>query len=313
MYVHPSFTLPTGMALLRVAAVLILALVSYEKLVQADCEVFGDATDEARLNGTSASHWVIPKCSPDYAVMQRVQPKLTLRPFPNANGVCVNRANGDFVATAWQPRTFVYLFNRCGWIKKRIELPKGTSYSIGCVFSYYKLFYAATRSNQILQFNLRGTFEKVFTTGFRFARLAVQGSRLYSSIESQRMIRVYDTRTRDIITHFETITGNARGLAFNPSGNLHVAIWGRNVEVFTPNGRKLKQVTYTDVSVADGLVIDKDLNTVIADRGRRQVLVYNFKNMLIKRITGFSSPVDVDLGYKCMYMLVADRAQIYML
>ena len=164
-------------------------------------------------------------------------------------GVCTNPKNGDFVIGYWQPRAFVYLHDSCGWIKKRIELPRGTSYSVGCVFSGTKLFYAATRSRRILQYNEEGTYEKVFATGFNFLRLTSRGI-LLLNVPGWYLCTTQPTETRS------TTSGNSRGLAFDPQGYLHVSIWGKNIEIFTFDGHKVQQVTYPQVSIADGILVD---------------------------------------------------------
>ena len=52
---------------------------------------------------------------------------------------------------------------------------------------------------------------------------------------------------------------------------VHVSIWGKNIEIFTFDGHKVQQVTYPQLSTADGILVDGGTYTIIADRGRRQV------------------------------------------
>ena len=286
------------MMLIRPTAFLLLALVGSVMMTQTMAQtrnVYDDPSD-------------VPTCQADYAKMDPKQPKQLIN-YPGLvypAGVCTNPKNGDVVIGYWQPRTHVYLHDSCGWIKKRIELPRGTSYSVGCVFSGSKLFYAATRSRKLLQFNEDGTFEKVFATGFNFLRLTTRGTRLYSSIEHTRMVRVYNTTNGNNINHFETTTGNARGVAFDPQGYLHVSIWGKNIEIFTFDGHKVQETTYNEVSVADGILVDGGTYTIITDRGRRQVMVYNYNNLLVNKIIGFNLPIGVAMGHDCGYLLIAD-------
>ena len=289
--------------MVRATVFLLFALVSSVMLTQTMATENESAVDEGLITSED-----VPACQADYAKMDPKQPKQLIN-YPgltSSAGVCTNPKNGDFVVGYWQPRAFVYLHDSCGWIKKRIELPRGTSYSVGCVFSGSKLFYAATRSLKLLQYNEEGTYEKVFATGFKFLRLTTRGTRLYSSIESSRMVRVYNTTNGNNVNHFETTTGNTRGLAFDPQGYLHVAIWGKNIEIFTFDGHKVQQVTYPQVSIADGILVDGGTYTIIADRGRRQVLVFNYNNLLVNKIVGFHIPVDVAMGHGCAYLLVSD-------
>ena len=256
----------------------------------------------------------VPTCAADYAAMNRLQPKLNLKALTFPAGICV-KSDGDFVAAIWAVRTFVYMFDSCGWIKKRIELPKGTLWSTDCAFTDSNLFYAATRSRKILQYNINGTYQKDFSTGFNFLRLATRGNDLYSTIENSKNIRVYDTRNGNILRHFSTTRANARGLAFDPSGYLHVSTYGKYVELFTQDGHKFQETSLTDLHTGDGLVIDGSYYTIITDRGRRQLLVYNENNIIVKKIIGFSLPLDVAMGYKCGYVLLADYSahSIYLL
>lgn len=291
------------MSLLRETAFLLLALIS--------SAVLALATDEINQttiinNGTTDEVAGIPRCTPNYARMDPKNPKLIITALPYPAGICVG-PRGNFVAAIWQVRAFVYLFNSCGWIIHRIELPTGTRHSASCAFVGNKLYYAATLSNKILQYNLRGTFEKEFTTGYRFLRLTGLGNRLYSSIDGTKQIRVYATYSGDLIRSFDVTSGNARGLAFDSYGYLHIAIWGKNVEIYNRDGQKIgKPITFPEVKIADGLTVDKNYNTVIADRSGRQVLVYDSRNKLKKRMVGFRAPFDVALGYDCAYLLVAD-------
>ena len=110
----------------------------------------------------------VPTCQADYAKMDPEFPKLLLNePFLYYSaGVCTNPKNGDFVIGYWQPRPYVFLHDNFGWIKKRMDLPAGTSYSTGYAFSGSKIFYAATQSRELLQFNEEGIFEKVFATAW---------------------------------------------------------------------------------------------------------------------------------------------------
>ena len=120
------------------------------------------------------------------------------------------------------------------------------------------------------------------------------------------MVRVYNTTNGNNLSHFETTTGNTRGLAFDPQGYLHVSIWGKNIEIFTFDGHKVQQVTYPQVSIADGILVDGGTYIIIADSGRRQVLVYNYNNLLVNKIVGFRLPIGVAMGYGCGYLLISD-------
>ena len=289
--------------MVRVTVFLLLALVSSVMLTQ----TMATRNESAVYDDLSTSA-AVPTCQADYAKMDIKQPKLLVN-YPglgNAHGVCTNPKNGDFVVAYWQPRTFVYLFDSCGWIKRRMNLPKAMRHSASCAFSNHKLYYAATIDKQILQFNQHGTFEKVFASGFGFLFLTVRGSNLYSSIIHTRSIRVYNTANGNNINHFEVTSGTAHGLAFDPHGYLYVTKWSKVVEIFTSNGHKVHEVTYPGLTKAEGILIDSANYVIIVDRGGRQVLVYNYNNLLVNKIVGFRLPIDVAMGYKCGYVLVTD-------
>ena len=295
------------MMLTRAAVFPLLALVGSVMLTQtmATRNVYEDLS-------TSAS---VPTCQADYDIMDQKQPKLLINqpglgyPF----GVCTNPKNGEFVVAYWQPRAFVYLHDNCGWIKNRIELPQGTAHSAGCVFSGTKLFYAATVSKKILQYNEEGTFEKVFATGLQFLRLTTRGTRLYSTINGLKIVRVYNTTNGYNIKNFKT-SSRARGLAFDPQGYLHISTWGKTVEIFTYDGQKVRQVTLAQLRLGDGILIDSGTYTIIADRGGRQLLVYDYNNELTNKITGFGNPGGVAMGHQCSYLLMTDYGRgTYML
>ena len=290
------------MAMLRASVFLLIGCVAVLTNAHDDLPVI-DPTD-----GMPSQVSAVPTCAADYPRMSQKQPKIVQKALPYPAAVCVKPDNtGDFVAALWIPRTFVYMFDNCGWVKKRIELPAGTSYSCGCAFTNSKLFYAATRSRKIYQFNINGTFEKVFAIGYNFLRMTTRGQQLYVSIESTKNVRVYDTANGNLVRQFSTTTANARGLAFDPAGYLHVSTWGKTVEIFTHDGYKVKEMTYPQLVIADGLLIDSNTYTIITDRVKKQVQIYRpYSNLLVKRMTGFGLPIDVGMGYKCGYLLVAD-------
>lgn len=258
-----------------------------------------------------------PNCAADYPKMGIQDRKAFIKvPYPHA--VCV-RADGYFVATILSSnRKFIYMFDTCGWIKKKIMMPSRSGQGSGCAFTSTKMFYATYAGrHEILQFTSDGVFEKVFATGLRFLRLTTYNhSLVYAGIFGTRKIRAYDTATGNLLYSFETTSGNARGLAFDPSGILHVSNGGNVIEHFMYNGFKVSQRTYPEVGSADGILVDSNYYTLIADRGgRRQIAIYTYNGLLTKKITGFSLPIDVAMGYKCGYLLVDDysRGGVYLL
>ena len=98
----------------------------------------------------------------NYATMKPNLPKSLIQQpgsLTKPHAACVNPINGDFLVTYWQPRTFIYLFDNCGWIKKKIELPStSTARSHGCAFLGSKLFYSASehKNKKKIAVHLRG-------------------------------------------------------------------------------------------------------------------------------------------------------------
>ena len=221
---------------------------------------------------------------------------------------CVNPENGDFVVTFWGNYPYTYLFNMCGWIKRRVYIPTDyVSRDIGCAFASSKLFISASDRNAILQFTSEGGYEKVFATGYRFCYITPQQSLLYVNVIHSNVVLLYDIPTGKLETQFEVTSGNARGMAFDPENNLHVAIWKTNiVEVLTASGEPVRKISYPEVEGLDGMTIDNSTNSILVDRSGKQVMVYDDKNELQKQITGFNYPIDVTMGYDCHYILVTD-------
>ena len=253
-------------------------------------------------------------CSADYPRMDPKRRKSFQNLTPSPGAVCV-RADGFFVTTSWlNNRKFVFLYDTCGWMVKQINLPARVLLSAGCVFTRNKLFYADFNGKRILQFTSTGTYEKVFATGQKFLRFTARGNLLYTTIWPSKKVLAYNINTGNIAYRFETTTGNSRGLAFDPTGYLHVSTWGKVVEIFTYKGFKVGQRLYPQLARADGLLIDSNHYSVISDQVRRQVFVFNHAGLLTKRITGFRQPLDVAMGYKCGYLMVADiRSGVYLL
>ena len=258
-------------------------------------------------------------CQADYARMSTSMPKLRLMQpgLTNSHAICVNPVNGDFVATYWEVKSFIFLFNNCGWITKKIEIPsEHRTLSCGCAFGGSKLFVSATRAQRLLQFSSEGVFERVFATGSNFLYMVTQDNRLYVTIEHSKLIRWYDMNTRNLVRQFEiTTSGEARGIAIDNFGQIRVAVgYTKIVEVFTNQGHKLNQVSYPEVSGIDGLTIDNETYTILADRNGDRIMIYNWNDLLTKRITGFGNPTDVAMGYNCGYLLATDYGRgIYML
>ena len=144
---------------------------------------------------------------------------------------------------------------------KTIALPADSLEMASCVFTEYKLFLADTVGKKILQYSKNGTYEKVFATGFKFLRMTARNNLLYSTIWVTKNVRVYDASNGNIVNHFDVTTNDGRGLAFDKDGRLHVSTYGPTVEMFTSNGHKISQRTYSELELGDGLVIDSDRNT----------------------------------------------------
>lgn len=275
-----------------------------------DDEIYptNDTVDE-NLSKVLEDLSAVPCCVTNYAKLSRQDAKLVLRisTHPSPTALCT-KSNGDFVASYWRASLrFVYLFNKHGWVKKKVMLPTGTAYSAGCAFSSTNLFYVDYNRRRILQFSDEGKYQKIFTTGAQFLQLKARDDMLYATILNSKEVRVYDVNNGKLMKSFQTTTANARGLAFDPAGYLHVSTLGKTVEVFNQDDTKALEITYPELSAADGLLVDSFYFTVIADRGRRQVLVYNHARKLVKRMTGFSLPVDVAIGYNCNSLLVSDQ------
>ena len=165
---------------------------------------------------------------------------------------------------------------------------------------------------KILQFTSDGVYEKVFATGYKFSFLTTRDdSLLYSSILSTKKVHGYDIATGNLKYGFEITTGTARGLAFDPLGHLHVSTYGNIVEVFTYKGKKIGQKLYPEVSKAEGILIDGNYNIIIAVIDSHEVLVFTRGGALTKKITGFSLPIDVAMGYQCDYLIVSDYGHDY--
>ena len=265
--------------------------------------------DDGFINNTLSA---VPKCAADYPRMSIANRKMFQNGSPRPHSICV-RADGYFVAAVLLAnRPYVYMYDTCGWIKKKIMLPNRSPAAAGCAFTSTKLFYSFHVGKKIYQFTHDGVYEKVFATGVGFMRLTTYKNLLYATIYPTKQVRAYNTATGRLVYHFETTTAAARGLAFDPAGYLHVSTWGRVIELFTYKGFKIGQRTYPQVRIADGIRIDSNHYMIIADRGHRQVLVFTHAGLLTKRITGFSLPLDVALGYRCGYLIVADYSRGYL-
>ena len=94
-------------------------------------------------------------------------------------------------------------------------------------------------------------------TGYEFYRLTTRkDSLLYSTIFVTKKIHAYDIATGNLKYRFAITAGEARGLAFDPRGYLHVTTGSNVVETFTFKGSKKEQKSYPELQVGEGILID---------------------------------------------------------
>ena len=75
-----------------------------------------------------------------------------------------------------------------------------------------------------------------------------------------------------------------------------IVFLGSTIEIFTFDGHKVnEQIMYPQVGCPNGIFID-DVNNIITDTNCAWMLVFNHKNMLVRRIGGFYEPRDVTKG-----------------
>ena len=261
---------------------------------------------------------IVPTCAADYSGMSIEKKKglISMNTAPIA--LCVNE-NGDFVASVRRDSgETVHMYDMCGWLKKQIEIPDDVLFSRGCAFTNGKLFYSDTDGKRILQLSSDGEYEKVFATGHKFECLTTRDNLLYSIVTTSELpeIIAYDINTESIKYRFSTVGKNflAMTMAFDPEGILYVTT-GKNVEKFTYNGEKKGTITYPQVELGIGILIDGESNVIIADSSGK-VYVFDKNEKLIKTITGFKLPLSVAMGYNCNSMLVSDIGEpggIYLL
>ena len=252
----------------------------------------------------------LPSCAADYSSMSVDNRRIFQNTSPKPHAICVRSTDGYFVAAENTVRKSFFMYYECGWTKIKIDLPSTSPPGTGCAFVGGKLFYA--RNGQILQFSSKGIYEKEFATGYHFLRLtALKDSVIYSTVYTSNTVLGYDVATGDLKYRFETVSAYGRGLAFDPSSHLHISTASKVVEKFTYEGVKIGEKTYSEISSADGILVDGDFNVIIADRGNKQVLVFSETGRLFKRIYGFDLPLDVGMSRRCTSLIVADYGHGY--
>ena len=80
------------------------------------------------------------------------------------------------------------------------------------------------------------------------------------------------------------------------------------MELFTLQGQLIARIPYNHNQLVqgDGITIDGNDNTIIADQGARVIVIFNRFNMLVRTIPRLSLPVDVALCFHCKCLIVAD-------
>ena len=107
--------------------------------------------------------------------------------------------------------------------KNKIILPNVIGAATGSAFTSTKLFYSTFPNRKYCSSPDDGVYEKEFVTGYEFYRLTTRkDSLLYSTIFVTKKIHAYDIATGNLKYRFAITAGEARGLAFDPRGYLHV-------------------------------------------------------------------------------------------
>ena len=82
------------------------------------------------------------------------------------------------------------------------------------------------------------------------------------------------------------------------------------MEIFNTQGVKQRELlNYTQVCLGDGIIIDSNHYTILADCKSFNVFVFTDSKLKLyvhKTINGFSDQSDIGMGFKCGYLLVAD-------
>lgn len=280
-----------------------------------DSILVNNAIHDDSINDTLSIETGLPTCLADYSRMSIANRRIFQDRNPTPSAICV-RSDGYFVAAV--PSTNspnVIFFDPCGWFRGRIVVPAVYGNGFGCAFSQSYLFYST--SNSILQYSSDGgVLQNVFANGEPFMHMVTQGNFLYATIGGKNLIRVYDFVNRKYIRTLQTKSRYAQGLAFDIRGLLHVTTLSSIVEVMTTTGYPyMGTMDFKEVVQGDGIAMDRNGNTIIADRGSRQVFIYDQQKLFVRPpITGFQLPVDVTFNSGCSLLMVADMGRgIYML
>ena len=243
---------------------------------------------------------------PNYAAIKH--PKRVLS-IPQAHGVCVAQ-NGHFAVISWNTERKFRIFDAHAKLLKTAVLPQGTRPD-DCAFAPTAIYISDPATKRLLKYSTTGDFIKAIATFvYYYNRLSWCNGYLYAGIPPLRKIAVFydDKEIQRFDIKVTDMISTKGGISFDTNRNLYAAVQPNKVQIFNIHGKPSDTLTFNEVGVIDGLVLDHANNVVVTDRmapPSTSVKVYSPYGVLIKKITGFNYTSDVDIATDGS-LLVAD-------
>ena len=260
-------------------------------------------------NGGSGSSWCgIGDVIPNYATVNVTQPKRVI-PVPQPHRICVAQ-NGRFAVISFNSKNKFRIFDPQGDLIRTAVLPPG-SQPRQCSFGASAIYISDLGSKRLLKYTINGDYlTSISDDVFFYDQMVWCKGYLFVTIPPLKVVAVFYNDKE--IERFN-ITNGKGGLSFDRYGNLYIADQPKKIQVHNSRGKEIKTLTFKEVGIIGGFVVDYGNSYVIADYMMpANVLVYSPFGVLVKRLDIFSSDVAIGVdGTLLITSMVSNKVLLF--
>ena len=193
------------------------------------------------------------------------EPKKILN-IPQAHGLCV-ASSGDFAIVPYNMGGKFFLYHSCGKLMRVARFPNGFGKAVDCEFVQRKLYITDVSGRKLYKYSANGDFLQVIAQGEHFHYMTSCKGHLYITLgkHHKRNVIVY---YNDKETHRFDVPGWLRDIAVGTDNNIYISAWNNKIQVFSLKGKKIKEITYAELGISDGIAMDTSGNLLISDRSK---------------------------------------------
>ena len=245
---------------------------------------------------------------PNYATINVTYPKRVIT-VPQPHRIC-SAQNGQFAVISSNTESKFRIFDVQGNLVKTAILPPG-SQPRQCTFGSVAIYISDLGSKRLLKYTTNGDYlTSISNDVFFYDQLVWCKGYLFATIPPLKVVAVFYNDKE--IERFN-ITNGKGGLSFDHHGNLYIADQPKKIQVYNSRGKEIETLTFREIGIIGGFVIDFGNNYVIADYMMpANVLIYSPFGVLIKRLETFGSDVAVGIdGTLMVTNTVTNKVLLY--